>query len=140
MLLSLLFPFRKTYTVLRLHDRWWHRLAVSIFVLTVLGLSLAFGGARVSDDIDAKDHKLNAVTTTFVNEEAALDNSANSRAMTYQLSIRYEQTTHQLRREFDENLAEDYGWTFGFCLSLSYILQLIYRLAVYVVFGNKAHA
>ena len=137
MLLTILFPFRATYRSLDLQSRWWHRLAISVFGLFLLFLTLTFAGNRISDDLQERDRELNRATTSFMNQVATLDDSPTSSARTYELSKRYEEISHVLRRECDIRLSEDYGAAFGFCLSLSYVLQLIYRLAIYVVFGSK---
>jgi len=140
MLLTILFPFRTTYRKLELQNRWWHRLAVALFGLLMIILTLSFSSNRVSDDLQERDAQLNRASSNFMSQVDTLDDSVASRTKTYELSKRYEQVSAELRHEYDIRLAEDYGAICGFCLSLSYILQCMYRLAIYVAFGSRTNA
>jgi hypothetical protein len=140
MLLTVLFPFRRTYRDLDLRRFWWHRLAIALFGLALLVLTLPLMSSRISYIVHQRDAAIDRAAGEFMDQTLYLDDTSSSHAKTYEWSQRYSQICDAIREQYDIQLSQAYGASVGFCLSLSYILQLLYRLAIYVVFGSRIHA
>ena len=132
MFLKLVFPFGSTFRRLHLHKYWWHRLAIVSFWATLLliGGSVWFGLNRLELG-QQEEYRAMVQSDADYRQSVAVTTDEKDK----------------IRKELEQQLSQGYqqypvypwanlGIGIVMALIVSYLLQLGYRLLLYIVFGS----
>jgi hypothetical protein len=144
-----LFPFRSKYLELGLSRWWWHRLAIVLFAVA-LTAELLMGIWVTVEEYGEKNTQLGSVTSDYLDAKTKqIDQNASPEGNHEGLppgvvitplnadSQHYEELIKNIKHDEDVSLWWDIGGTLVLLGVLSYVLQLLYRTVIYVVYGNN---
>jgi hypothetical protein len=132
---NILFPFRSKYRELGLGKRWWHRLALVLFVIA-LTAELLMGVWATLEAYGERNSQLSIATSDYLAAKMKLDPNVSPKE-NQALNQHYSELCKSIDNEAEGTLWLDIVLTLGFLAALSYILQLFYRAVIYVAYGNK---
>jgi hypothetical protein len=132
---KILFPFRSKYSELGLKRRWWHRFAIVLFGVAMT-VALLTGVWLAISDYGEKNVRIDSALNDSIEAKGQLDANA-SPAENQAIDQRYEEQRKQIDHDANVSLFVEIGFTVVLLAALSYLLQLLYRVLIYVVYGNK---
>jgi hypothetical protein len=130
---KILFPFRWKYRELGLSKWWWHRLAIVLFAIALSAVFL-MSVWIVADGYSEKDSRLDNASSEYFDANQTDQNvtPTGSQALNH-----YEEQIKKINHDANVTLCWEIGFALGFLVCLSYMLQSLYRVILYVVYGSK---
>jgi len=139
MLMTILFPFRGAYRKLALSKYWWYRLSIALYCLVLLFLIAPSSLSRLSSDMSDHENRIKDIDNAYMRLEfSSSGNSPDWTDRNRQLDQRYKVLLDQANAGYSKRLWGDVGFVCGAIFMVSYLLQIAYRILIYVIYGDRA--
>ena len=130
----LLFPFANYFKQMELGQYWWHRLAKASYIVILISTVVPVSISKISADREARDSN-QMLLLTMAARETVQDVPASQKRQAVE---EYFKTKDEIAAEFPKNVSEDILFAIAMGVLCSYALQGLYRLGLYVRFGEHS--